>query len=146
MRRLTTAIILLLLAFAPAHAQDDTRAFALGFTPFPYEISLDAVLYTLVEGLFARQRLDAQARAVRRHFDFAGAKAERVAKLLRDHQASCLVNGCTHARRLPWTRFDERDRALLLSSCGEREGTFVTRGPDAPRSRIRTREIVASTI
>lgn len=62
MRRLATAIFLLLFAFTVARAQDETRAFALGFTPFPYEISFDAVLYTY-------ETLAQNADLISHHFD-----------------------------------------------------------------------------
>lgn len=50
----------------------------------------------LNEGL-PRQRLDAQASAVGGHFNLPWAQPDVIAQLLRDHQTSCLINGCTHA-------------------------------------------------
>jgi hypothetical protein len=51
---------------------------------------------SLVEGL-TRERLDAQPGAVRDYLDFAWSQPEVIAQLLRNHQTSCLVNGCAHA-------------------------------------------------
>lgn len=61
---------------------------------------------TLLEGLVPGDRLDSQARSVCAHLDLAGSKPELVPKLLRNHQAPCLVNGGPRASRIPskWSR------------------------------------------
>jgi hypothetical protein len=51
----------------------------------------------LLEGLVPGDRLDAQGRSGSGHFDLARSKAKLVPKLLRNDQAACLVNGCSHA-------------------------------------------------
>jgi len=57
------ALLALLLTFSPAQAQPaDTRPFYLGFTPFPYEVSLDAVRYTYA-------RIASDADLIVHHFD-----------------------------------------------------------------------------
>jgi hypothetical protein len=62
MCRLMTAAVLLVLTMTPARAQDDMRAFTLGFTPFPYEISFEAVLDTY-------ETLAQNADLISHHFD-----------------------------------------------------------------------------
>src|SRR5688572_16901913 len=46
---------------------------------------------------FCGQRLDAQPGPLGEHFDLAGSQANVIAQLFRDHQSSCLINGCAHA-------------------------------------------------
>lgn len=53
---------LLNLRYFPSSAEDDTRPFYLGFTSFPYEISLDAVNYTY-------ERIAQDADLIVHHFD-----------------------------------------------------------------------------
>jgi hypothetical protein len=55
-------LTLLSLSVNPALTQDETRPFYMGFTPFPYEISLDAVTYTY-------DRIAQDADLIAHHFD-----------------------------------------------------------------------------
>ena len=49
------------------------------------------------QGLSPNDRFDAQAAPVCAHLYLTGAKAERISKLLGNHQTPCLVDGCAHA-------------------------------------------------
>jgi hypothetical protein len=51
-----------------------------------------------------RDRLHAQSRTLCAHFDLAGPQTKLVTQWLGDYQASCLIDGCAHARSLPPTR------------------------------------------
>jgi hypothetical protein len=53
---------------------------------------------------FLSEWLDAQAGTVSRHVHRTRAQAYFVAQLLRDYQSTCLVDGCTHASRVPRAR------------------------------------------
>lgn len=44
-----------------------------------------------------RNRFYPKAASVNRHVDLAGAEADPITQLPRNYQASCLINGCTHA-------------------------------------------------
>ncbi len=56
-------ILILLTGFTTAHAQtDEPRSFLLGFTPFPYDVTVEAVMYTY-------ERLAADADLTVQHFD-----------------------------------------------------------------------------
>lgn len=66
-------VLVLLLIFSSVRAQtNDSRPFLLGFTPFPYEISLDAVFYTY-------ERLAEDADLIVHHFDNGVPWAEALA-------------------------------------------------------------------
>ena len=60
----------------------------------------DQASVALLEGLFG-QRLYAQAGALCHDVDHTGTQTKLISQRLGDNQASCLVNGCLHAGRLP---------------------------------------------
>ena len=56
----------------------------------------DQTALTLVQ-VRAGDRLDTQRRAVRDNLDASWPQAEVITELLRNHETTCLVNGCSHA-------------------------------------------------
>ncbi len=61
----------------------------------------DEPAVTCLEGLVAGQRLHTQAGGGRSHLHLPRSKPELVAKLLRNHQTPCLVNGCANGSSIP---------------------------------------------
>src|SRR5206468_1470257 len=55
----------------------------------------------ILERVVPGNRLDVQARAVGGDLDLPRTETELVSELLRDDEATCLVDGCSHGQRLP---------------------------------------------